>query len=334
MMPPQHRILLTGGSGTLGRNFLDLVAADESIEVVGLLRQDSRCPPTRERQKFVRIDFNAPNSADAVLAEFRPTCFVHAAATGMNFPKPEWFDLIRFNVSVSLNFCQSISHYPSCSFVYISTGLVYRELDRASTEQDAIDTLHPYGASKASADMLVRSAAVEFGVPLTVLRPFSFTGLWDDQTRLFPSILRAAAEGKAIDLSPGDQVRDHCSARDIAGAILASVKTPPPKNSTKPRIFNVGSSETTPLRPLIERVRDALKLKVDLNFGARPYGRHEPKYLAANIEAAGRDLGWRPRHNLSHAVWQLARESFPSLQVQEPPEFISPHQSLEQQVSP
>jgi nucleoside-diphosphate-sugar epimerase len=43
--------------------------------------------------------------------------------------------------------------------------------------------------------------------------------------------------------------------------------------------------------------------------------------LVADIRRADAELGWRPRHNLAHAVWQLARESFPGLAVREPGEF-------------
>ncbi len=312
-----QRVVLTGASGALGRNFLDLVADREDVHVLALLRDASREPAPRERLQFARVDFNDLLSLSRVIEGFAPTCVVHSAATGMSFPKTRWFSLIRFNVDVSINLCQCVSMLPKCHFIFISTGLAYRDQGRPLREDDPLDTRHPYGASKAAADMLVRSAAAEFGVGLTILRPFYFTGLWDDRGRLFPTVLRAAAARGAVDLSPGDQVRDHCSARDIAAGIVAAMESGQ-HGPSEPRIYNLGSADRTPLRKVIERVVDEIGLDVALNFGARDYARYEPMFLGADISRATDEMNWKPRHNLAHAVWQLGCESFPELKLREP----------------
>ena len=320
-MTNSHRVVITGASGALGRNFLRVVADRPDVEVLALLRDASREPPPQERLQYARVDFNDPLMLSRVIDGFRPTCVVHSAATGMSFPKTRWFSLIRFNVDVSINLCQCVSLLPNCQFIFISTGLAYREQGRPLREDDPLDTRHPYGASKAAADMLVRSAAAEFGVALTVLRPFSFTGLWDDRGRLFPTLLRAAVERGAVDLSPGDQVRDHCSARDIAAGIAAAMEWGQ-RCSSEARIYNLGSADRTPLRKVIERVVSEIELDVKLNFGARDYARYEPMFLGADIARAREEMGWVPRHNLAHAVWQLGCESFPQLKLREPNHII------------
>ena len=317
MIPQEHRVVLTGASGTLGRNFLKMIEDDPRVSVLALLREESRELPASSRLKTARVNFTDTEAMRCIMKRFKPTCLVHCAATGLEFLKPRWFDLIRFNVNVSIDMCQSVSNLPGCHFIYISTGLAYRETRRPLREDDALDTPHPYGASKAAADLLVRSAAAEFDVPLTVLRPFSFTGLWDDRTRLFPSLLRAAAERRTMDLSPGDQIRDHCSARDIAAGIVAAMQNPPPR-AVPSRVYNLGSGEQEKLRAVIQRVVDEIDLDVDLRFGAKSYAPLEPMHLVADTARARREIGWKPRYNLAHAVWQLARESFPRLEVREP----------------
>jgi len=321
MASPQHRIVLTGASGTLGRNLLDLVRDDDSVDVLLLLRETSRIAEAAQPDRCIRVDFTNPQDIVRAVEAFVPTAFVHAAAAGMDFPRPEWFDLIRFNVDASINCCQAAAQIPGCRFVYIGTGLAYRDLGRPLREDDPLDTLHPYGASKAAADIIVRSAASEFGAPLTVLRPFSFTGNWDDRSRLFPALLRAARDGVPFELSAGEQIRDHCSAIDIASGILAAVCAQrPPKD--KAHIYNLGSGATTPLRALIENIVGEIDLGIRLKFGARPYARYEPMYLVADIATARRELNWAPRHNLAHAVWRLARESFPELKLRRPKEYL------------
>jgi nucleoside-diphosphate-sugar epimerase len=321
MTIPRQRIVLTGASGTLGRNLLDLVRDDTNIDVLLLLRESSRVVQTVRPDRCVRVNFSDPLEIFRAIESFAPTAFVHAAAAGMDFPRPEWFDLIRFNVDASINCCQAASQIPDCRFVYIGTGLAYRDIGRPLREDDPLDTLHPYGASKAAADIIVRSAASEFGAPLTVLRPFSFTGNWDDRSRLFPSLLRAARDGVPFELSAGEQLRDHCSARDVAAGILAAICVERPLKD-KAHIYNLGSGAITPLRALIEDVVAQLNLKVDLRFGARPYARYEPMFLVADIAAAERELNWTPRHNLADAVWHLAHESFPELMLTRPQEYL------------
>lgn len=264
----------------------------------------------------MRVNFEDKAVVQKIIQYYAPTCLVNCAATRMDFPKRVWFDLIHFNVDATINLCESGARHSGCKFIFTSTGLVYGCQQRPLSENDPLETPHPYGASKAATDMLVCEAAAEFGVPLTILRSFSFTGLGDDRNRLFPFLLRAAVAGEPALLSAGDQLRDHCAARDIAAGILAAM--PSPSDSSAARIFNLGSGSSTPLREVILQVVEELDLKLKLDFGARAYGRHEPQHFVANIDRARNELGWSPRHNLAHAVWQLAQASFPDLKLREP----------------
>ena len=255
-----------------------------------------------------------------IVADFRPETIIHCAATGMEFPKTEWFDLIRFNVDFTVNLCESAALSGGSHFIFISTGLAYKSIPRPLSEADPLDTRHPYGASKAAADLLVRSASVEFGLPLTVLRPFSFTGIGDDRSRLFPSILRAASSGVPIELTSGLQSRDHISARDVASAIIATVRNVPAPDN--PAVFNIGGGSSATVREMVEGVVGELGIPVKLRFGAKAEGRFEPSYLVADSSLAKKKLNWFPAQRLSHAVWELSRESFRDLNLSEPQELI------------
>jgi UDP-arabinose 4-epimerase len=314
-----ERIVLTGSSGTLGYHLLEQLSALPGAMVLALLRKQSRRPKDYPSVLYGRVDLSDTNALKDLLGRFKPTCVIHCAASGMQFPKPQWFDLIRFNVDVSLNLCECVSYTTGCRFVFVSSGIAYRETARPLRESDALDTAQPYGASKAAADILLRSAASEFGVPLTVVRPFSFTGVGDDGTRLFPTLLRAAAEGRPFDLSPGDQVRDHCAGKDIAAGIMAAA-VPRSVTGGQSMIYNFGSGRETTLKPLLEDVCEQLGLDVELRFGTRGYAPFEPMFLVADIARAKRELGWEPRQNLAYAVWELARASFPTLRLKQPKE--------------
>jgi UDP-glucose 4-epimerase len=200
-------------------------------------------------------------------------------------------------------------------FIYISTGLVYRELPRPLVESDPIETLHPYGASKAAGDALLQAAAAEFQRSLTILRPFAFTGLHDGGERLFPRILKAADTGEPLSMTGGTQVRDFCSVDDIAKAVVMVIERRPDQLIEK---FNLGSGCSVPLRDLVARVCSELEIRPDLRFGEVEMHPYEPHYSVADTTHARQTLGWQPQHRLSHAVWELARQTHPNLVCKEP----------------
>jgi UDP-glucose 4-epimerase len=313
----KHRLVVTGGTGTLGLNFLKEALEWEGAEILALLRSDSRPEIKSRRMEYRRVDFLDRGEVAEVIEEFQPTSLIHCAASGMRFPKAAWFELVRFNVDASLHLCEGVSHIPRCQFVYISTGLSYRNQERSLRESDPLDTEHPYGASKAAADMLMRAAAVEFGVPMVVLRPFSFSGLGDTSARLFPSLLRAAVAKKPFELSPGDQMRDHCGAGDIARGIAQAVLLGE-ELGRGTHVFNLGSGSTMTVKELVHDVVEQIGLDVELNFGARDYARFEPKHMVADISQAEKLLRWKPRTNFAYAIWELACDSFPELKLRKP----------------
>ena len=309
------RFVVTGASGTLGSRVIHQLAARKGIKVLALLREESRIRIPHDGIEYRRLDFFDREACRAVLREFEPECMIHCAASGVQIPKPKWFELIRFNVDTTIHLCECLAEQGNCRFVFISTGLAYRETGRPLTEEDALDTRHPYGASKAAADLLVRAAAAEFGVPLTVLRPFSFTGMNDDGNRLFPALLRAVRDGTTVDLSPGTQVRDHCAVDDVAEAVLKSAGD---RGTATLGVFNIGSGRDARLREIVEEVIDALALKVKLRWGGRDFSHFEPMHLVADTTRAREGLKWEAHTSLAYAIWELARASFPTLKVRKP----------------
>jgi UDP-glucose 4-epimerase len=291
--PGAVRILLTGGSGSLGRAIASRIERD---------------PET---------DLYLPNRAEwgqihEYAAIARPHVVVHSAACGLRYPKPDYFEMAAVNAEATLRLFEAV---PDAHFIYISTGLAYLPQGRPLTEDDPLGSLDAYASTKAAADLMLRAAASACGRSLTVVRPFCFSGLHDGGGRLFPSLLCAAMRGVPFSMSPGLQVRDYCAVQDVAEAICTIVRRGPQQPI---EIFNIGSGAARPLGELVEHVCHALELEVELRFGERPYAPHEPMHLVADAERARRQLGWEPRTSFDYAVWQLARSAFPALKVSRP----------------
>ncbi|WP_157178306.1 NAD-dependent epimerase/dehydratase family protein [Terriglobus roseus] len=313
----KQRILVTGASGTLGLNILRQLVATNSYKVIAPVRSKSAELATfGEDVQFIDHELSDAIHTAQIFERANPDVIVHAAASGLRPPKGSWFDLMHFNVESTMRLFQMNCRFDHHSrFIYISTGLVYREQGRPLLETDPIETLHPYGASKAASDSMLQAAAAEFKRSLTILRPFAFTGLHDGGERLFPRIVTASATGNTLPMTLGNQVRDFCSVEDIARAVVLTIERKPESMIEK---FNLGSGVSVPLRDLVTDVCQKLKLAPKLEFGKVPMHPFEPFHSVADITAAREKLGWTPRQSVARAVWELARQMYPALEMKEP----------------
>ena len=302
----------------LGQAILRYLAGREDVVVLALYRSGSGgCrTPSLPFLATATCDLGKDEEVAAVLKDFRPTAVIHAAATGMQIPRPDAKTLTEINVRMAVRLAEVVSRLDRRSFVHVSSGLAYRDQGRPLRETDPLDPKHPYGVSKAQAETELGRVANQAGLPLTIVRPFSFTGEGDFGTRLFPSLLACAAEQKRFDMSAGDQVRDHSSVDDIAaGVTAAALFRPAPR---RPEVFNLGAGDTRTLRELVTSVIDQLGLNIDIQFGARPHADGEPMFVVPDMTRTRKMLNWKTSENVAHAVWRLARHSFPSLNVREP----------------
>ena len=288
------RVLLTGATGTLGRNLVRRFECEPDIQLF-----------LPGREEWARLE--------AYLAEVRPELVIHSAASGLRRPRPPFSEIAYFNVSMTLRLFDAAAE---ARFILISSGLAYKPQDRPLNEDDPVESLHAYGSTRAAADLLLRAAALATGRPLTVLRPFSFTGLDDGGWRLFPALLSAAVRHEPFPLTAGQQVRDFCAVQDVAEAVAAVALRHDPGDRTE--VFNIGSGVPATIRETVETVCQALDMRVDLQFGAHPYPPQEPMHLVADTTRIRRAIGWHARTDLAYAVWQLARSQFPGLKVRCP----------------
>ena len=317
-VPRRERVLVTGGSGTLGYNIISRLIDDQRYDVIAPVRSMDSAVVAEycDRVKFIEHELSDPIHTAQIFERANPDVIVHCAASGLRPPRASWFDLMHFNVESTMRLFQMNCRFDHHSrFIYISTGLVYREQGRPLREDDPIETLHPYGASKAASDSMLQAAAAEFKRPLTIVRPFAFTGVHDGGRRLFPLLLDAAMNGRRQELTAGTQIRDFCAVGDIADAVLRIIDR---EQQSLIETYNLGSGRALPLRELIEEVCAELELKVDLDFGKVPMHPYEPHHSVADISHAAQQLGWRPSTRLSYAVWQLAQHVAPQLTLKQP----------------
>jgi nucleoside-diphosphate-sugar epimerase len=319
LQPHLNRVLITGASGTLGYNVVQHLGQKHPETSLRILMRtpDETLFAGLPNVSVQQLDMADTAALTRAVEEFQPNAIIHCAASGVRPAKIDYFDFVDLNVSATLHLFRASCKIDGCHFINVSTGLVYGSQERPCREGDPVNTLHPYGASKAAADCLLRAGAERLGRHLTIVRPFSFTGIHDGGDRLFPSLLRAALEGKPFGMSPGTQLRDFCAVQDVVAAITLILEE---GEQPSRDIFNIGSGLSVSLGRIVHSVARQLELDVEIQLGVRPFHPLEPNNLIADISRT-ESLGWKPRINLAYAVWQLARTKFPGLVVTEPEQY-------------
>jgi GlcNAc-P-P-Und epimerase len=165
------RILVTGGSGFIGTNLVELYAARRT-PVLNLDSAEPRNPAHRGYRQAV--DVLDAKQLSAAVVEFDPTLAVHLAArTDLQGTR---VDDYAANVAGVENVIDALTHAPSLRrAVFASSRLVCRIGHQPSSEDDYCPTT-AYGSSKVEGERIVRSSRLE--VPWTIVRPTSIWGPW------------------------------------------------------------------------------------------------------------------------------------------------------------
>ncbi len=230
------KVLVTGADGFVGR-YLVRSLVGRGDEVVAAVRPggpDSQAwlpPEVRDRVEIVDLELTDRHGADAV-AEHSIDGLVHLAglASGAEarvHPEEAW----EANVLGTMRLLDAVAARSGSAdktrVLVISTAEVYgRGTGQARTENDRIDPVSPYAASKAAAEIAAGDVARRTGLAVMVARPFPHTGVGQTSKYVIPSFLERLIEARqqgASTIATGnlDPVRDILDVRDVVEAYVA-----------------------------------------------------------------------------------------------------------------
>jgi nucleoside-diphosphate-sugar epimerase len=179
----------------------------------------------------------------------------------------------------------------------------YAVQDRLLVEDDPVDPRTLYAACKHAAWHLARILAAEAGADLAWARIFHLHGPRENAARLIPWVAEQLTSGAPVDLTDGNQVRDHLHVADVASGFIALLA---PEASG---IFNICSGQPVTLRQVLETVGEIVGNKQLLRFGARAHRPGETMYLAGDPSRL-RSLGWAPRFGLRDGLVEALHDRF------------------------
>ena len=312
-------ILVTGGCGFIGSNFVLDWIANESAPVVNLDAltyagnpanlASVADGPAAARYTFVHGNICDAELLDKIFEERRPSAVVHFAAEShvdRSILGPDAF--LKTNIDGTFQLLKAARKYyetlsgderESFRFLHVSTDEVYGTLepdDPAFSETTPYAPNSPYAASKASSDMLVRAWHHTYKLPTLVTNCSNNYGPFQFPEKLIPLTISNALAGKPLPVyGDGQQVRDWLYVVDHCTAIRAVLR-----KGQLAETYNVGGNNQ---RANLDVVRTICALLDELSPGERPYAEqikfvqdrpgHDRRYAIDARKISG-ELGWTP----------------------------------------
>ncbi len=307
------RILVTGGAGFIGSNFLQWVVprhpehhfinADKLTYAANL--ENLTGVAGLSNYEFIRIDIANKNAVGALFSTSKPDWVVHFAAEShvdRSILGPAEF--IETNITGTfqlLEACRaSWKNFEGKLFHHVSTDEVYGSLGATGffTEQTAYDPSSPYSASKAASDHLARAYSRTYHLPVKITNCSNNYGPRQFPEKLIPLMILNALEGKQLPVyGQGSNVRDWLYVGDHVEAIW--------QVATRGRIgetYNIGGNcekaNLEVVRTICRSVDEILKapsgnLERLITFVPDRPG-HDLRY-AIDCTKLMTELGWAPR---------------------------------------
>lgn len=308
-------ILLTGGAGFIGSNFVRFVLAarpDVRITNLDVLTYSGNLENLaglegHPRYRFVKGDINDAHLVDRLVREC--DCCVHMAAE--SHVDRSILDSRPFVVANVLGTqClldaarKAWKDKPANRFVYVSTDEVYGSLPLEQpevkfTEDTPLQTNSPYSASKAGGDMLTRAYHHTFGMNVCTTRCSNNFGAYQFPEKVIPLFVTNLIDGKKVPLyGDGLNVRDWLHVDDHCEAVLTVLE-----KGRSGEVYNVGGNNersnlelTHSILAIMGKGREMIQPVAD-----RPG--HDRRY-AIDASKIKRELAWQP----SRSAWPRALE--------------------------
>ncbi|WP_159628307.1 dTDP-glucose 4,6-dehydratase [Massilia puerhi] len=323
-------ILVTGGAGFIGSNFVLDWLGESSEAVVNLDKLTyagniSNLDALRDdpRHIFIKGDIGDQALVSELLARYRPRAIVHTAAEShvdRSIQGPGEF--IRTNINGTFSMLEATRAYWSSlpgaeredfRFLHMSTDEVYGTLDGADpafTETTSYQPNSPYAASKAASDHLVRAYHHTYGLPTLTTNCSNNYGPYHFPEKLIPLVIVNALAGKPIPVyGDGQQIRDWLFVSDHCAAIRTVLA-----RGRLGETYNIGGWNERTNLDVVQVLCDMLDLLVPRATGSyreqivfvqdRPG--HDRRY-AIDARKLERELGWKPAETFETGIARTVR---------------------------
>ncbi|MCC0644170.1 MULTISPECIES: dTDP-glucose 4,6-dehydratase [unclassified Clostridioides] len=310
------KILITGGAGFIGSNFVHYMLnkyVDYFIVNLDLLTYAGNLETLREIQdkpnyKFVKGDISDREQVYNLFEEEKFDMVVNFAAEShvdRSVENPQLF--IQTNIIGTQVLLDASMKYGVKRYHQISTDEVYGDLpidrkDLFFTEQSTINPSSPYSASKASADLLVNSYYRTYGLPTTISRCSNNYGPYHFPEKLIPIMILNALEDKDLPVyGNGENVRDWLHVYDHCTAIDLIIH-----KGNIGEVYNIGGHNERSNIEVVKTILNLLGKSEDLISYVNDRPGHDLRY-AIDPSKIENELGWKAKYDFDSGIKETVK---------------------------
>lgn len=292
------RCLVTGGTGHIG-SYLVRLLLGQGCQVAVLLRPTSNAWRIREVLDRVRVisgDLTSVAETAPDMQSFAPEVVFHLGWEGVGSSYRNSPAQLQ-NLDGSLKLLQLVSQNGCRHWIYMGSQAEYGPCDGILSEDLPVRPVTLYGVTKLSVGLLSQKLCEAYNIGFTWLRLLAAYGPMDDPQHLIPSVILSLLKGEKPVMTAGEQRWDYLYVEDVAAAIWQSAISPNAKG-----VFNLGSGQATPVKSIVERIRDLIDPGLPLGLGELPYRHDQVMHLQADISHLRQVTGWEPQVSLDQGL--------------------------------
>ena len=314
------KIVVTGGAGFIGSEFVKIalrkgyrVVVIDKLTYAGDLK---RIEEVKRKLKFYKADICNEGKIKSIFRREKPEYVVHfAAESHVDRSILESKAFIQTNFRGTQVLLDAAKESKVKRFLHMSTDEVYGDISKGEfLETSPLEPSSPYSASKAAADLLVKSYVRTFNFPAIIVRPSNNYGPWQYPEKFIPrAILHILKSKKIAVYAKGANVREWLYVEDCARGVLAVLE-----RGKIGEIYNLGSGQERKNIEVAKKILKVLGAKSDSIEFVKDRPGHDYRYKL-NSKKVLREVKWKPSVKfdqglmataqwcLSHKDWLLSK---------------------------
>ena len=301
--------LVTGATGLVG-SWLTPQLVEAGAEVVCLVRDwvpQSELVRTGDIEvvKVVRGDVRDREVLERILGEYEINTVIHLAAqTIVTIANRNPVSTFESNIAGTWNLMEACRRSPKVEQVVVaSSDKAYGDQENLPySESTPLQGQHPYDVSKSCADLIARTYAVSYDLPVVITRCGNFYGGGDlNWNRIIPGTIRSILRGQNPSIrSDGKYVRDYFYVEDGAAAYMHLAEKLAAKPELKGEAFNFSNEIQMTVSEIVDEILKLMKSGLRAEILNETNNEILHQYLSA--EKARRQLDWHPLFTLQEGL--------------------------------
>lgn len=300
---------VTGGTGLVG-SWLVQKLVNAGADVVCLVRDwvpqsELVRTGTLEKVKIVRGDIRDRDMLERVLGEYEIDTVIHLAAqTIVTIANRNPISTFESNIAGTWNLLEACRRSPKVKqIVMASSDKAYGDQDDLPySETTPLQGQHPYDVSKSCADLIAKTYAVSYDLPVAITRCGNFYGGGDlNWNRIIPGTIRSIVRGqRPVIRSDGKYVRDYFYVEDGAVVYMLLAEKLAKNPALKGEAFNFSNEIQVTVSDLVEKIITLMKSSFKAEIRSETTNEIMHQYL--NAEKARTMLDWKPIFTLDEGL--------------------------------